>query len=145
MNTITKIEIPAEVLKRMQAEQQHLGDRMQSRGHQEGLLWAKSASYEELLKMSRGFNSKYALNPDMERFSCFALANDPEYGAYWRDLFEREPFLADAFNSGDDGGDDNWISSTYIDGWILAVEEFHDTLEHRIIEQESRETRHPTA
>lgn len=130
------IKIDGETFERLNAERKKYLQTMEERGAEEGLAWAGSVGYVQLLEMKNNFYEWYGVNgPGL--YCGHDVANTPPFNDYWGGVFERNPDVAKAANI---GCSDCWMNeeaNSYFDSWINAVRMFCLALERWIEEREN--------
>lgn len=134
-----QVEISNNVVARLQAEQEAFHKEIEAQGRQEGLAWARSASYIDLVEMFLTFTERYAGGGNPGPYYCYEMVNDPKYGSYWEDVFQRYPIVAktacltrfEVVTSNE--------ANYFISGWHLALEDFYLSFTRRIAEVEKQD------
>lgn len=138
-NNGVSFEITKKVCKQKRHELSELYEKMEAAGEKEGLLWAKSVSFEELAEMDLGFNKKYVAVRNMEDYDARKLIVDPKYGAYWLSVFGQYAVLEESSFCEPDYGPIYWVANSFIFGWYSAVNEYFTRLLNMITAQEEHE------
>lgn len=94
-----------EIVERLKQEKAHFENNWHDRGRQDGLLWARSAPYEDLI---------HALH----REPGYDICQDAVLGEYFVEKMRDNSMLK---NSGESASE---IFLAYLDGWQHSVEEF---------------------
>lgn len=94
-----------EIVERLKKEKAHFEGNWHDKGSEDGLLWARSARYEDLV---------YALRRDPTADIC----HDDVLGEYFTETVKKNKMLESS-----DGSVKETLS-VYLDGWQKSVEEF---------------------
>ena len=123
------VEISTDVFERLHKEKKSFLEELEAQGTKEGVAWAKSANYADLVEMYRLSSPKYFSAPGYHRLSGYAMLNDSKYGGYWRNVLLRYPLIAETTCHEFEQSNMGWEAECFFEAWFVSLETFYTRLQ----------------